>query len=129
MLTQLTPEQEKRMESLRAKDLSSLIGKEIIWHYPDDPEHTEIGIVVGIDPDLGYTIVNKKDKNDYLSCGLGILGKETQTHMSVHNPDKAITNMEKAIEQFEQGEYFAPKTLMQMLFYSVPSQEKCIFNQ
>jgi len=126
MTIKLTEEQEKRMEKLRKKDYSSLIGKEIEWHYPDNPSITETGIVTMIDPDLGITIVNKKDKEDYLTCIYGVMGvgiAYPEEEFSEEYIDRTITQMERRIGQIENGIMCTKYTL------EAPSAKTCIFNK
>lgn len=50
------------------KDYPELEGKEVLV---DTGEGIKTGIVVGCNYDIGISIINKEDKQDYLLCGSG----------------------------------------------------------
>lgn len=64
-------------------DYSHLEGKEIIYKYEDFDGIREIpSIVVGVDYDIGITIINAKDHEDYVMC---LRGPSSPTFVEVED--------------------------------------------
>ena len=114
-------------ENFKTKDYSYLEGKEVEWFYSTTPEDLGsdfIGIVKGCDYEVGVTIVNKEDKEHYLTCYPGPTGEKVSSLLCHPEWDLLFPTI---IAMLESGYYHAPDE--SSLFGNGPTSSSCAFGQ
>uniref|UniRef100_A0A6M3KDD5 Uncharacterized protein n=1 Tax=viral metagenome TaxID=1070528 RepID=A0A6M3KDD5_9ZZZZ len=123
---------QKQKRRVLNKDWSKLIGKEvtIVCH---NTNRTRTGIVVGIDLDIGITIVDKYDKTDYLVCLRSALimdkmyGKGKYSKLT----KKAYRETFRVVLEWIESGHTSLRKLQSKIgnCNSTPTAETCAFNQ
>ena len=100
-------------------------GKEILWSNGDEYE----AIVVACDYHIGFTIVNRHDHDDYLSCAHGPLSpkwRDRDTLPEVYNNGSWDNMFRIASDMIRQGYFNADKMVSQNRI-GAPTAGTCAF--
>lgn len=104
------------------KDYSHLEGKEISYQVNGKEEYK--GIIALIDPDIGITIVDKDDHENYLSCL--VLPSSPKWDASL-DKEEVKKEFYEIVEMLEKGFYNVEPTTYQTFFGSDPTADDCAF--
>ena len=103
------------------EEYEDLTGREVKWW------NGETGIVIGYDYDIGITIVNKKNPNDYMLCGNGRL---SPIKKGPYNDDRYKAMFNLVTKLIKRGEFTHLDFLCGLrVSKSHPNSSTCPFGQ
>lgn len=113
---------------MKERDFSSLIDKEVIY---TDGSNEYIGKIVNIDYDIGLTIVDKDNPNEYLVC---LIGPSAHKNYDKKLDEKWPSIFYSTVRQIKNGKLtpnICEKILHSINQFSAsdPGPEYCAFNQ